>query len=178
MKRILNLFVFVDKIFARCVETLVVVYLLAMMVLVAAQVVLRNVFSSGISWADVASRHLVLWVAFLGAMLATRGREHIAIDALMRVIPRRARNSVRIGLDALACAVAFLLAKAAYAFVLTEKTSGSMLFGDIPSWVAESIIPFGFAIISLEYAIGIGLDIWRLATDTSGAHVAGKGWRR
>lgn len=178
MKRIVSLFVFVDRVFARCVQALVIAFLLAMMLLVASQVILRNVFSSGISWADVASRHFVLWVAFFGAMLATRKREHIAIDALMRVIPRRARNSVRIGLDALACAITFLLAKAAYAFVISEKASGSMLFGDFPAWAAESIIPFGFAMISLEYAIGIGLDIWRLAVDASEGHVAGKGWQR
>ncbi len=175
MKRIVNLFVFVDKVFARCVEILLIVILLAMMLLVASQVVLRNIFSSGITWADVASRHMVLWVAFLGAMMATRSRQHLAIDALMRLFPRKSRNAIRIGLDALACAVAFLLARAAFAFILDERASGAELFVGIPIWVAEAVIPFGFAMISLEYAIGIGLDIWRIATDASGTHVAGRG---
>jgi C4-dicarboxylate transporter DctQ subunit len=174
LQRILNLFIFVDRTFARCVEVLLIAFLLAMMLLVASQVILRNVFDSGISWADVASRHMVLWVAFLGAMLATRSREHISIDALMRLIPRRSRNVVRIGLDALACFVALLLARASYAFVVSERAAGTLLIRDIPTWIAQVIIPFGFAMISLEYAIGIGLDIWRIARN-GGGHIAGRG---
>jgi TRAP-type C4-dicarboxylate transport system permease small subunit len=143
------------------------------MVLVAGQVVLRNIFSSGISWADIASRHMVLWVAFLGAMLAARSRQHIAIDALTRLFPRKARNGIRIFLDLLAAYVSFVLAKAAFQFVLDERAMGTMLFDDIPIWIAQSIIPFGFAMISLEYLIGICLDVWRIYKDSS--HIAGRG---
>ncbi len=174
MQKLLNFFKEIDLAFARCVEILLIIMLLAMMLLVAGQVILRNVFSSGIPWADVASRHMVLWAAFLGAMLATRSRQHIAIDALTRLFPRKSRNSIRIGLDLLACFVAFLLAKAAYSFVLAEKAMGTMLFADVPTWVAQLIIPFGFAMISLEYAIGVCLDIWRIYKEGP-KHVAGRG---
>lgn len=175
MRRIIGFFVAIDSIFARIVEMLLIVFLIGMVFLVAGQVLLRNVFSSGISWADVATRHMVLWVAFLGAMLATRSREHLAIDVLMRIIPRVGRNSVRIALDTLAFAVAFLLAKAALAFVIDEHTAHSVLFLNVPTWCFQSIIPFGFAMISLEYAIGIVLDVYRIVTDKSGSHVAGRG---
>lgn len=173
MQRILGFFKAIDLIFARIVEVLLIVLLLAMMFLVAGQVVLRNVFSSGIPWADIASKHMVLWVAFLGAMLATRGRQHIAIDALTRLFPKKVRNGIRIVLDLLAAYIAFLLAKAAYAFVIDERAMGTMLFDDFPVWIAQIIIPFGFAMISLEYLIGVGLDVWRIYKDSS--HVAGRG---
>lgn len=174
MKRILNFFVAVDSIFATITQTLLIAILLFMMFLVASQVVLRNVFYSGISWADVAARHMVLWVAFLGAMLATRSRQHIAIDIITRFIPRVPRNALRIFLDAFACFVAFILAKSSLYFVLEERAMGSMLMLNIPTWVAQAVIPFGFAMISLEYAIGIGLDIYRIATHKPD-FVAGRG---
>lgn len=173
MQRILSFFKAIDLAFARVVDALIIVLLFAMMLLVAGQVILRNFFASGVPWADLASRHMVLWVAFLGAMLATRSRQHIAIDALTRLFPRKARNSLRIVLDLLAAFVAFILAKAALAFVIEERAMGSILFGDFPTWIAQTIIPFGFAMISLEYLIGIGLDIWRIYKDSS--HVAGRG---
>ncbi len=173
MQRILGFFKAIDLTFARIVDALIIVLLFSMMFLVAGQVILRNVFSSGIAWADVASRHMVLWVAFLGAMLATRSRQHISIDALTRLFPKKARNSIRIVLDLLAAYVAFILAKAALAFVIEERAMGTILFGGFPTWIAQSIIPFGFAMISVEYLIGIGLDIWRLYKDSS--HVAGRG---
>lgn len=173
MQKLLGFLKAIDLTFARIVELLLIVLLLVMMFLVAGQVILRNVFSSGISWADIASKHMVLWVAFLGAMLATRGRQHIAIDALTRLFPRKTRNSIRIVLDLLAAYIAFVLAKAAYAFVIDERAMGTMLFDDFPVWIAQIIIPFGFAMISLEYLIGVGLDVWRIYKDSS--HVAGRG---
>lgn len=173
MQRLLNFFKAIDLGFARIIEILLITLLLAMMFLVTGQVILRNVFSSGISGVDVISRHMVLWIAFLGAMLATRSRQHIAIDALTRLIPSRARNSLRIVLDLLAAYVAFLLAKASYAFVLDERAMGTILFGDVPTWITQTIIPFGFAMISVEYIIGIGLDIYRIYKDSN--HVAGRG---
>ena len=174
MRRIINFFVFIDRAFAKLIQVWLIALIASMTLLVAGQVVLRNIFASGISWGDVAARHMVLWVAFLGAMLATRSRKHIAIDALTRLIPRRPRNAVRIALDALACIVAFLLARASLAFVIDERLMGTELIAGFPAWIAQTIIPFGFAMISLEYAIGIVLDIRRIA-ERGDAHIAGKG---
>jgi len=174
---LLRFFKFIDIAFARTVQVLVVVVLLTMMLLVATQVVLRNLFDTGIPWADIASRHMVLWVAFFGAMLATRSREHIAIDALTRLFRRRNRNMIRIALDALACGVAFLLARAAYFFVLSERDAGTILIADVPTWIVQTIIPFGFAMISLEYAIGVFLDIYRILRNGHTDYVAGQGRR-
>lgn len=173
MIRLLNFFSKVDRIFAVIVRNLLIVIILAMVLFVSLQVILRNFFDSGIPWAEVAARHAVMWIAFLGAMLATRSRQHISIDVLMKTIPWRARNGVRIGLDALACVVSALLAFAAFDFVMQERAVGNELFIGVKSWMAQVIIPFGFAMISVEYAIGIGLDIYRLAKDSS--HVAGRG---
>jgi C4-dicarboxylate transporter, DctQ subunit len=174
LQKIINFFSGVDRVFAKFVKSLLIVILLSMVGFVVLQVVLRNVFYSGISWADVATRHMVLWVAFLGAMLATRSRQHISIDALTRMIPRKARNAVRIALDMLSCVVSIILAKAALAFVLEERAMGAELFIGIPTWVAQVIIPFGFAMIAIEYAIGVCLDIHRIVKDGD-RHVAGKG---
>jgi TRAP-type C4-dicarboxylate transport system permease small subunit len=170
----MSFFTFIDRAFAKLIQIWLIMLIFSMTALVVGQVVLRNVFASGISWGDVAARHMVLWVAFLGAMLATRCRKHIAIDALTRLIPKRPRNAVRIALDSLACIVAFLLARASLAFVIDERLMGTELVAGFPAWIAQVIIPFGFAMISLEYAIGIVLDIIRIA-ERGDAHVAGKG---
>lgn len=175
MKLLLNFFIFVDRAFARTIETVLIAVLLAMVGIIASQVLLRVIFSSGIQWADIAARQMVMWVAFLGAMLATRLRQHIAIDIITRFIPRIPRNVVRIVLDAFACAVTLLFARAAFLFVLEERAMGTELVSGFPTWYAQTIIPFGFAMISLEYAIGIGLDIYRIATHGHGRHEAGRG---
>jgi len=55
--------------------------LVLLVVLSLAEIGARNFFHSSIPGADVLDRYLVLWVSFLGAVLAVRGR-HIKIDAL------------------------------------------------------------------------------------------------
>jgi TRAP-type C4-dicarboxylate transport system permease small subunit len=175
LQRLINFFINVDKIFAKIIESLLVISLLSMVAFVILQVILRNVFSSGIAWADVATRHIVLWVTFLGAMLATRGRQHITIDILTRFIPRKPRNAVRIVLDSFAATIAMLLAITSLKFVIEEHALHTELMAGIPLWMVEVIIPFGFAMISIEYAIGIGLDIWRIATQDTREFEAGRG---
>ena len=55
----------------RLEDALLVLLLSAMIGVAAAQVFLRNFFDSGLYWGDSAVRVMVLWVAMIGAMLAT-----------------------------------------------------------------------------------------------------------
>ncbi len=151
----IKFFTFLDKAFGVAIKGLLVAFLLTMVLLVAAQVILRDFFGSGISWSDVAARNMVLWIAFFGAILATRKRQHISIDIITRFIPRTPKNIVRIFIDIFACVVCFYLAKASVAFVQSEKAMGGL-------WIVQVIIPFGFAMVSLEYAVGAVLDILRI----------------
>ncbi|MBW2444001.1 MAG: TRAP transporter small permease subunit, partial [Deltaproteobacteria bacterium] len=54
------------------VETVLVTILLTVMILMTfAQIVLRNLFATGIDWGDALVRYLVVWLAFVGAAIAT-----------------------------------------------------------------------------------------------------------
>lgn len=157
----LNFFEAIDQSFHRIIEAALGFILLSMVGLVFLQVILRDIFDTGITWADVAGRHMVLWIAFLGAMLATRSRQHISIDLVSRVVSRRARNVIRFFLDIAACTVCAFLSIAAIKLVIDERMMGTELFLGIPLWVIQIIIPLGFITMTIEYAFGITLDILR-----------------
>ena len=53
------------------------------------KVVLRHFFHTGMLWNDVMLQHFTRWLAFLGAVLATREKRHISIDVLTRLLPPR-----------------------------------------------------------------------------------------
>ena len=76
----------------RTEDALLVLALLAMLSLALLQIVLRNGFDSGMLWAESFTRILVLWVAMLGAMVATRENNHISIDAVSRYLPLQWRS--------------------------------------------------------------------------------------
>jgi len=144
----------------------------AMIALTSLQVILRNLFDSGVSWADVASRHLVLWIAFLGALLVTRSRQHIAIDLVSRLLSKRARNIQRFFLDLIACVVCTFLAIAAVTLVVEERAMGTILLLNIPLWVVQLIIPVGFTVMAIEYALGMLLDVLRYVYNGTVAQLA------
>lgn len=84
LKRVMKVLDLIDDFISR-VEGWAIVILLSFTLLMAfSQVVLRNIFSTGFIWADILLRNLVLWIALLGASIATKERKHIAIDAVSR----------------------------------------------------------------------------------------------
>ena len=64
----------------RIEEWLAVLSLLMLLGTSLAQIVARNLFNSGFAFVDPLDRHLVLYLAFLGAALAVAQDRHIKID--------------------------------------------------------------------------------------------------
>jgi C4-dicarboxylate transporter DctQ subunit len=149
MKALRNLDAILNK-----VESALLILMLSVMVVVAfGQVVLREVFRTGIDWGDILLRHLVLWLGFLGAAVATSEERHINIDALRRFLPPRIRSSVDVLTDLFAAFICFLLMEAAYGFVQLDASSQRMMLENIPSWYAELIIPVGYGLLAVHFAL-------------------------
>ncbi len=64
-----------------------------LVVFASAQIVLRNVFSIGLTWSDGLIRLVVLWLALLGALAASREGRHITMGAVTRWLPQRLQLS-------------------------------------------------------------------------------------
>ena len=69
--------------------------LLLLLILVLTQIVLRNLFDYGISDIDVISRHLVLFITFMGAALACENSQHIKMDCVNSVINPNLKNKLK-----------------------------------------------------------------------------------
>lgn len=147
------------------IENFLIILLLTVMVLFAFyQVVLRNVFSTGILWADIFLRHLVLWVGFIGASLATRESKHINIDILTRFISKSKQPYFRIFIDLISVTVCFVLAKAGYKFLSYEIEAGTTLFNNVPAWIFQLIIPVGFFLIGFRFLLNLIEKIIRISS--------------
>ncbi|MGD2116791.1 MAG: TRAP transporter small permease [Chromatiales bacterium] len=132
-------------------DGLLVFLLTSMIVLASAQILLRNFFDAGLSWGDPALRLLVLWIALLGAMAATRDNNHISIDILSHFLSARNRARVKRVTDLFAGIVCGFIAWHAVTLVLMEKQDGAIAFASFPTWIGESIIPIGFGIMALRF---------------------------
>ena len=141
----------IDSFLAR-IEHIFLIMLLSVMILLAfLQVVLRNFFSTSILWGDTFLRQLVLWVGFLGATLAAREKRHINIDIFSRLLSARAQNIVETITNLFAAVVCVFLTKAAIVFICDEKSSGSTLLVNIPTWIFILIIAIGFGLMTFRF---------------------------
>lgn len=138
----------------RLIENLALVVILSGMILLASgQILLRNVFSGGFAWADEALRLMVLWVAMLGAVVASREDRHISIDVLARVLPDVIKRWTIALVNAFTAAVSYTLAWFSWEFVAESRKYEDQLLNDLPAWLFQSILPVAFFLIGYRYSI-------------------------
>jgi TRAP-type C4-dicarboxylate transport system permease small subunit len=70
--------------FFKGLEFLVVLAMVAMVVMVFGNVVLRYGFNSGITVSDEMSRYCFVWLTYIGAMIAMREKGHLGVDTLVK----------------------------------------------------------------------------------------------
>ncbi len=131
--------------------SLIVVFLGGLILLGAAQVVLRNAFSIGFAWGDGLARLAVLWLALLGALAASREGRHITMGAVTRSLPQRLQTAAGVVADLFAAAVSGALAWYAWAFVSDSREFGDVLLEDIPAWWLQAIMPAAFALMACSF---------------------------
>ncbi len=141
------------RLLARSEDAILAVLLTGMILLAAAQIFSRNLFSVGLTWGEPLLRVLVLWLTLLGAMAATREGHHIRIDALSRFLPAWGNRAARRITDLFSALICGLLAWHSGRFVHADWQDGLELYTGVPSWTAELIMPIGFAVMTLRFLI-------------------------
>lgn len=142
---------FLDASLARLEQGLLALSLLAMMSLSVTQILLRNLLGTSWFWIDPFNRLLVLWLAILGALVATRSGEHIAVDALkhyLNGLPALLTERLATGFAGGVCA---LMSWHSGRFVLDEYRFNAEAFAGLPAWPFELIMPVGFGLMAMRF---------------------------
>lgn len=138
----------------RALETWLIVALLGGLIIFAsAQIVLRNVFSMGLTWSDGLVRILVLWLALIGAVAACRDGRHITMGALARWLPARMQAWAGLLADGFGAIVCSALAWFSLQFVLDSHEYGDMLLGDWPAWWFQVVMPVAFGLMAYQFLL-------------------------
>ena len=115
------------------------------------QIVLRNVFDSGLLWADPALRLSVLWIALVGGMVAAREQRHIAMDLLPKSLNPLGRRFAVVFSTLTTTLICGLAAFHGGRMVILDYQDGATAFLTFPVWVGELIIPLALGVIALRY---------------------------
>jgi len=138
-------------------------------VMLTYEVLARYFFIRPTIWAAELSQLCMIWGCLIGMPWLLSARRHIAVDAVIRLLPR----GVQRGAEAFA-----MIAVAVFSALVAWKgwdifhdsfergrTTGSML--DLPSWVAELAVPVGFALLFVQALVETG-RAWRGALPDAG----------
>ena len=132
-------------------KVLVVTSLFLLLAFSLIQIVARNFFKTGFPSLEVISRHLVLYIAFLGAALITEDKKHIKIDFMTHFFSDQLKNIMLRPIGLFAAIVCGVFAWHASRFWLDEWRYSSTQ----DSWIAllALILPVGFGLIALHFAL-------------------------
>lgn len=146
--------------FARAEDALAVAALAAMALLPALEMLGRRLVGAGVPGSGTIVQHLTLWITFVGAALASREGRLLSLTAGATFLPARLQAAARIFTAGVGAAVSTLLAGASVTLVLAERAGGKALLLGIPLWVAEAVMPIGFAAVALRLVWRAG-PTWR-----------------
>jgi tripartite ATP-independent transporter DctM subunit len=141
----------------RLERVLVAVLLLAMVLLPAASTLSRRFIGRELPGAAVLAQHLTLWVAFLGALLATASGHHLALSTVDHLPAGPIRSTARFFTGATAAATCAILTYASLLLVRYEWGSeAEVAFGIRVAW-SQLVLLVGFGAMALRF-------VWRART--------------
>ncbi|GJM44166.1 MAG: hypothetical protein DHS20C21_10080 [Gemmatimonadota bacterium] len=143
----------------RFVSLFIAVVLLVMVFLSSLQILLRNAFDTGLLWIDPLLRHLVLVLAFSGALIATGAKRHVQISVLgrlLRGVPARVAGTL---VALLAGVICVLLGYAGLELLAEELDFGEIAFLNIPAWAVAMVFPVAFLAMAFQFFHMLFLEI-------------------
>ena len=140
----------------------------AMMILAVGQIVMRIGFNFGFVWADELLKLMVLWIALIASVAASRNDRHLRIDVLSHFVPQRYARVPRVVVDLFAAAICGVLAWQSFRFV--QLSYGDTVLVDVPAWIVHGISPVAFGLMCYRFllsSISGTIRIFTAANDTT-----------
>jgi tripartite ATP-independent transporter DctM subunit len=99
-------------------------------------------------------QQLVLWLAFLGGLVATREHRHLSLSTAELFGHGTVRRFGRVLAAAVSAATVGILTYAALGLVLANREEGRKLMGGVPVWLLELVMPAALGLMTLRFAWG------------------------
>lgn len=133
---------------ARIIERTLALAFVGAVCLSFGNVIGRYGFGVTLIWADEVQIYVMIWMAFLGAVVASRRRMHLRMDLLVKMLPSGWRRAIQViellVIGTLAGVVVYLSGQYAYNMMRLNRLSD---VAQIPMWIPHGGVTLGFALI-------------------------------
>jgi TRAP-type C4-dicarboxylate transport system permease small subunit len=142
--------------FGRLLDVLAVTaafILLAMVILVTADIVLRNVARFGFVWANEVSEYALYAITLLTAPWLLRRGQHVRIDLVLTFVAPRAAWLMEAAADMLGLAVCLVMMRYGFEMAIDSAMLGSITIKNLlfPEWWLLAPLPICFALLAIEF---------------------------
>lgn len=132
-------------------DLLLAAVLSTMLILAITDIVMRLITGGSLIWIPPVLQVLVLWLGLLGALLASRSQEHIAIDVISRFVGTFGKKVCGISGSAFAAIVCSVVAYYSIEFIQQSIEYDDIAFAQVPTWPLQLIIPFTFTLMAVRF---------------------------
>lgn len=149
-------------------EAFLSLLLVAMTLLVFAEVVMRFGFNSGIHWAQELTLLMAAWFVLYGASYGVKVGAHIGVDVFVKLLPTKAHRFFTLLAIVLCLIYCGLFLYGSWIYLSKMKMIGIELEDmPVPKWLAMSILVIGFAMLIMRF-LQLG---WKVITkEADGFH--------
>lgn len=119
---------FMDKLF-RGIDYFTGILTGLMVLFVFLNVMLRILFSSGLTWSEELSRYLFVFVTYIGAISAMRVNGHMVVDMLISKVPPRMQMLLYVVSQSLVAILMGILVHGSFKMVLQNTASRTAALG-------------------------------------------------
>jgi C4-dicarboxylate transporter DctQ subunit len=132
-------------------DMLLAAVLFVMLSLAITDIAMRLMTGGSLIWIPPVLQVLVLWLGLLGALLASRSQEHIAIDVISRFVGPLGKRVCGISGSFFATLVCSIVALYSVVFIQQSIEYDDIAFAQVPAWPLQLIIPFTFSLMAVRF---------------------------
>jgi TRAP-type C4-dicarboxylate transport system permease small subunit len=127
--------------------------LLAMVVLVTADILLRDFAGGGFVWATEVSEYALYLITLLVAPWLLRRGQHIRVDLVLGLLPTRGAWLIEAASDTMGFAVSLIMVRYGWLMTYESWRLGSITIKNLifPEWWLLAPLPVAFALLGVEF---------------------------
>jgi TRAP-type C4-dicarboxylate transport system permease small subunit len=128
--------------------------LLAMVVMVTADILLRNLTRTGFAWSNEVSEYALYVITLLTAPWLLRRGQHVRVDLVLTLVPVRVAWLMEAAGDVLGFAVCLVMMRYGFKMSIDSAVLGSITIKNLvfPEWWLLWPLPVCFALLAAEFA--------------------------
>jgi TRAP-type transport system small permease protein len=127
--------------------------LLAMVAVITADILLRDILGSGIAWANEASEYALYVITILTAPWLLRRGQHVRIDIILTIVPPPIAWLMEAVSDICGFAVCLVLLRYGLSMSYDSWAIGSTTIKNLifPEWWLLQLLPLCFLLLAIEF---------------------------